>query len=363
MALRIDLGSIGAVLHPGEHPFVDHAIELERLGYSTIWLTGGPLSELSQIADVVGATRTARIATGIIAVDRFRSEDVARLYMDLEREHPGRFVVGLGGAHGPNPLATLNAYLDRLDAVPRNRRVMAALGPRMLELARERAGGAFPVLVTPQYVGRAKAIVGAETTLAVEQLVVLEADANHARRLARGPFDVLGGLPAYQASFKRMGFNADDIASTRSSHGAMRTRSPDGSANSKLPAPIMWPSAWCRHHRNQHPRSGAGQRTRSSVDSRAPARTIGGFSRTLAGGDNRSQAVSTPLWNLVRSRGNNQRYWSGSAGKCHYGCLVSNTCSADRHMRRRRGSRMWPRRNGPSPGCALPWIPMPCPCR
>lgn len=103
MALRIDLGSIGAVLHPGEHPFVDHAVELERLGYSTIWLTGGPLSGLSQIADVVGATPTARVATGIIAVDRFSSEDVARLYIELEREHPDRFVRVSGVPTAPSP--------------------------------------------------------------------------------------------------------------------------------------------------------------------------------------------------------------------------------------------------------------------
>jgi alkanesulfonate monooxygenase SsuD/methylene tetrahydromethanopterin reductase-like flavin-dependent oxidoreductase (luciferase family) len=125
---RVDLGSVGAVLSPAEDGFVDTAVELERLGFTTIWLTGGPLSELSQVTAVVRATGTARIATGIIPVDRFPSEDVAALYVELEREQPGRFVVGLGGAHGPNPLATLNPYLDRLDRVPRDCRVIAALG-------------------------------------------------------------------------------------------------------------------------------------------------------------------------------------------------------------------------------------------
>src|SRR5262245_28435006 len=109
------LGATGAVLSPAEDGSVDTAAELERLGYSTIWLTGGPLSSLSQIADVVRATMTARVATGILPVDRFGSDDVAALYAELERAHPGRFVVGLGGAHGPDPLTTLNAYLDRLD--------------------------------------------------------------------------------------------------------------------------------------------------------------------------------------------------------------------------------------------------------
>jgi hypothetical protein len=68
---RVDLGSVGAVLSPAEDGFVDTAVELERLGFTTIWLTGGPLSELSQVTAVVRATGTARIATGIIAVDRF----------------------------------------------------------------------------------------------------------------------------------------------------------------------------------------------------------------------------------------------------------------------------------------------------
>ncbi len=128
----------------------DAAVELERLGYPAIWLRGGELDALGQIADVVRATRHVRVSTGIISVDRFDHDSVAGLYTDLEGTHPGRFVVGLGGAHGPNPLQTLNLYLDALDAsVPRTSRVMAALGSRMLALARDRAAGAFPVLVTP----------------------------------------------------------------------------------------------------------------------------------------------------------------------------------------------------------------------
>lgn len=208
----IDLGPMGAVLSPAEDRYVDIAVELERVGYSTIWLTGGPLSKLSEIADVVRATGTARIATGIIPVDRFPSEDVAALYAELEREQPGRFVVGLGGAYGPKPMGTLNAYLDRLDGVPQDRRVMAALGPRMLELARDRSAGALSVLVTPHYTEGAKSTVGADTTLAVEQLVVLDDDPARAREMARVPLGFLSQMPAYQASFKRMGFDADDIA-------------------------------------------------------------------------------------------------------------------------------------------------------
>jgi probable F420-dependent oxidoreductase len=207
----IDLGAIGAVVSPAEEGFVETAAELERLGFSTIWLTGGPMAELGQIAAVVRATESARIASAIISVDRFPAEDVAALYTELEHEQPGRFVVGLGGAHGEDPVGTLNAYLDQLDAVPQTARVMAALGPRMLRLARDRAAGALPVLITPEYTARARETLGDDTTLAVEQLVVLESTPDRARAIAHGPLDFLGQVPAYQASFRRMGFAEGDI--------------------------------------------------------------------------------------------------------------------------------------------------------
>ena len=108
-------------------------------------------------------------------------------------------------------MLTLNTYLDRLDQVPATARVMAALGPRMLDLARERAAGAFPVLITPDYAARARARLGADTTLAVEQLVVVETDPERARAIARGPLGFLGQVPAYQASFRRMGFTDPEI--------------------------------------------------------------------------------------------------------------------------------------------------------
>lgn len=216
---KIELGSVGAVVNPGPgRDFVDLAVELEGLGYSTIWLTGGPLEGLDQIAEVVRATERAKVASGIIPVDRFPADDVAALYAELEAAEPGRFVVGLGGAHGANPMSTLTSYLDRLDSlppaetVPASRRLMAALGPRMVDLARERAAGAFPVLITPVYAARVRSRLGDDATLAVEQLVVVEPDAERARLIARGPLGFLGRVPAYQASFRRQGFADGEIA-------------------------------------------------------------------------------------------------------------------------------------------------------
>lgn len=208
---KIELGPVGAVLSPASEGLAVAAAELEELGFSTIWLTGGPLEGLGRIADVVRATSRVRVGTGIISVDRFPAADVAALYADLESSHPGRFVVGLGGAHGPRPLRTLATYLDALDSVPVPARVLAALGPRMLEFARHNAAGALPVLVTPGYTAEARGLLGDDTTLAVEQLVVLDDDPARARDIASGPLRFLGTLPAYQANFRRMGFSDEEI--------------------------------------------------------------------------------------------------------------------------------------------------------
>jgi probable F420-dependent oxidoreductase len=189
---------------------------LEDLGYSTIWIAGVLLTELDRVADIARVTRDALVGTGIIAVDHFPAEAVTSAYAEMEAAHPGRFVVGLGGAHGPTPLRTLGTYLDRLDdaapPVPRSACVLAALGPRMLDLARDRTAGALPVLVTPEYTAQARARLGADALLVIQQLVILDADAARARAAARGPIgylrDVEGG---YRRHFRRMGFTEEDI--------------------------------------------------------------------------------------------------------------------------------------------------------
>lgn len=208
---RLDLGPVGAVLAPSDPELLQTARAVEALGYRTIWLTGGPLQSLETITDVMRATHVARIGTAIIAVDRFAARDVADLYRDLDTDHPGRFVVGLGGAHGPRPLATLTAYLDELAAVPAQRRLLAALGPKMLGLARERTAGAFPVLATPSYIATARAALGPDSTLAVMELAALDPDHDVALEVARRPLQFLGSVPAYQAHFRRMGFAEEDI--------------------------------------------------------------------------------------------------------------------------------------------------------
>ncbi|HEY6497645.1 MAG TPA: TIGR03620 family F420-dependent LLM class oxidoreductase [Trebonia sp.] len=195
------------------HP--DEAAALERLGYSAIWLRGGQIDNLSRIAEVVRATRAVPVVPGIIPVDVYAPGDVTRLYADLQARAPGRFIAGLGGPQVPRPLRPLHDYLDQLDQgdppVPASRRILAALGPRKLEIARERAAGAILLLVTPEYTRTARRILGTQATLVISQMVVPQTDADRAREAARGPLRFLSGVAGYRASFIRMGFTGSDI--------------------------------------------------------------------------------------------------------------------------------------------------------
>lgn len=190
------------------------ATELEDLGYSTLWMAGAQDNNLPQIGNVIRATSRIDVASGILSVDRVPAAEVTAAYTALEQTHPGRFVVGLGGAHGAKPLATLNAYLDEVEpVVPRSELILSALGPRMLELARDRASGAYPYLVTPDYVASAREILGGERQLAVLLDVIPEADPTRAREIAReGGMRFLVGFPGYAANLRRMGFGDEDLS-------------------------------------------------------------------------------------------------------------------------------------------------------
>ena len=113
-------------------------------------------------------------------------------------------------------MRVLNDYLDRLDhavsPLPAGRLILAALGPRKLELTRDRAAGAIPLLVTPGYTKQARGILGEESTLIISQMIVLDTDATQARETARTPLRFLSGVSGYRANFARMGFTDSDIA-------------------------------------------------------------------------------------------------------------------------------------------------------
>jgi probable F420-dependent oxidoreductase len=250
------LGPIGVALEVSEDDtYLDAAIEIEKLGYSAIWTAGGQLATLDPLAKIVRATMAIPVAPAIISVGVHTPEAVTGLYADLEATHPGRLVVGLGGPQTPRPLRALNQFLDRLDAgeppVPRHRRILAALGPRKLALARDRSAGAVPLLVTPAYTAYARELLGPDATLVIDQMVVLDTDAGQARETARGPLRFLLGVDGYRMNAGRMGFADDEIS---------------GLADRLVDALVAWGDADAVAARvNQHLRAGADQVILSAV--------------------------------------------------------------------------------------------------
>ncbi|MEV7321898.1 LLM class F420-dependent oxidoreductase [Streptomyces sp. NPDC093970] len=195
------------------------AAELEELGFGAIWLGGN--SSVRHAARLAGATERVVLATGILNIWYEAAAAVAGQWSELDRAHPGRFLLGLGASHAQlaqnyrRPYSTMVEYLDALDAagtpVPVERRVLAALGPRMLRLARDRAAGAHPYLVTPEYVEQARAVLGEGPLLAPEVTVVLESRPDRAREVARGFLDYYLKLPNYAANLERLGFTGEDL--------------------------------------------------------------------------------------------------------------------------------------------------------
>ncbi|PSK89662.1 putative F420-dependent oxidoreductase [Murinocardiopsis flavida] len=214
---RLELGPIGASIEVnGRDGYAADAVALEKLGFSTIWLPGGQLATMDPITEILRATTRIGVGSAILAAEAFDAATVAAGFAAIEAAHPGRFIAGLGGGHGPRPLAAMGAYLDELDAatppVPASARVLAALGPRKLELARDRSAGAVPMLVTPEYTAQARAVLGSGPVLSIQQFVAVDQDAERVRAAARVPLGFLAGVGGYAANFRRMGFAESDVA-------------------------------------------------------------------------------------------------------------------------------------------------------
>lgn len=193
-----------------------HAVAVEQMGYSAIWVAGGELATLDPLLRILRATTRVAVVPGIIPLDVHGPEAIAELYAEAERVAPGRLVVGLGGPQRTpvGALAALGKALDELDAdpaVPRERRLLAALGPRKLDMARDRFGGAVTLLVNPDYTAWARERLGGGRTLVVDQLVVLDEDPQAARAAAREPLSFLANVGGYASAFVRMGFSDTDI--------------------------------------------------------------------------------------------------------------------------------------------------------
>jgi probable F420-dependent oxidoreductase len=219
--MPLSIGPIG-VWARGPQLTPELAAGLESLGYGCIWIGGSPPGDLQLAEELLGATTRITVATGIVNIWKDAAPTVAASYHRIAAAHPGRFLLGVGvghpeqtGAQFQRPYEALVRYLDELDAggVPVRDRALAALGPKVLRLAAQRSAGAHPYLTTPEHTRQAREILGAGVLLAPEQKVVLEADPQRARDIARNavarPYLELTN---YTNNLRRLGFTDDNLA-------------------------------------------------------------------------------------------------------------------------------------------------------
>jgi probable F420-dependent oxidoreductase len=202
--------------------------ELEGLGYSALWIPDVGGDVFTPLGNLLGATKEATVATGILNIWMHTPKETAAQHAALTAAHGHRFLCGIGVSHRPlidhvnepgtyeKPVDKVSAFLDGLDGadppLAPGDRCIAALGPRMLELARTRTAGTHPYLVTPEHTQRAREAVGPDALVASEQAVVLETDATTARATARTHLATSLGLPNYTNNWKRIGFTDEDLA-------------------------------------------------------------------------------------------------------------------------------------------------------
>ena len=194
--------------------------EVESLGYGAIWAGGSPPAELDWNEPILGATENLQLATGIVNVWTAEAGPTSESFHRIEAAYPGRFLLGIGVGHPEahteykKPYDALTEYLDKLDeyGVPKDRRVVAALGPQVLKLSARRSAGAHPYLTTPEHTAQARELIGPEAFLAPEHKVVLTTDAAQARAVGRKALEIYLNLANYLNNWKRLGFTDADVA-------------------------------------------------------------------------------------------------------------------------------------------------------
>ncbi len=204
----------------GEENAGEAAKLVEDLGFGTLWLGGSP--QLPALRPLLEATERIVVATGILNVWASEPERVTRDFAELEEDFPGRVLLGIGIGHPEatsqyrKPLAAMRSFLDGLDAaaapVPRTRRCLAALGPKMLELSAERSWGAHTYFVPVEHTRAARASLGETAMLAPELACVLDDDLESARAKARSYAALYLGLRNYTSNLINHGFAEHDIA-------------------------------------------------------------------------------------------------------------------------------------------------------
>ena len=239
----MELGGVGVwwsgSWNLGDDASVDVAAELEGLGYSALWSSGGFKPGLStRFERLLAATSHLAVLSGIVSIWATPADEAGRAVTDLDARFPGRFHLGIGASHAPivehyaRPYSHMVEYLDVLDtagpAVASDRRVLAALGPRMLRLAADRAAGAHPYFVPVEHTARAREVMGAGALLAPELTVVLDRDPVSARGLARTFTAGYLGLANYANNLRSLGFTDGELA--------------DGGSDRLVDAVVAWGS-------------------------------------------------------------------------------------------------------------------------
>jgi probable F420-dependent oxidoreductase len=202
------------------------AQRVEEWGYSALWLPDAVARDpLVHSAFLLEHTEKLILATGITSIYGRDARAARNSQMTLNEQSGGRFLLGLGVSHRPfvegmrghnygPPIATMKQYLEDMDKVDfmgqkppeAPKRVIAALGPKMLELSKTHCDGAHPYLVTPKHTRQARGIIGPDRWLCVEQKVLLETDADKAREIARKALGIYLSLPNYRNNLIRLGF-------------------------------------------------------------------------------------------------------------------------------------------------------------
>jgi probable F420-dependent oxidoreductase len=208
------------------------AKRIEALGYGALWIPEAVGREVfSAAAWILANTSSLIVASGIANIYARDAVCTAAAQKGLNEQSGGRFLLGLGVSHIPlvkdlrqheygKPVATMRAYLQAMAVAPYKsvppasppKTVLAALGPKMLELSAELADGAHPYNVTPEHTRQARAILGAGKLLCVEQGAILETNPAQARAFARQFLSIYLGLPNYVNNWRRLGFTETDFA-------------------------------------------------------------------------------------------------------------------------------------------------------
>jgi probable F420-dependent oxidoreductase len=225
----VDLGTFGIYTFDFEHQPAAQMREsigaLEEQGWRAFWFPEvGGREALTHAAFLLSCTERMHIINGIAQISAREPRSAYGASLLLADAYPGRHVLGLGVGRsrpGIKPLAAMTEYLDELDALkPSNpaqqapmRRILAAYGPRMLELARDRSAGAHTYHVNAAHTALARAILGPDAFLGVEHAVLFETDPGRARATARNHLSVYldPGSTYNLAKFRRLGYSEEDI--------------------------------------------------------------------------------------------------------------------------------------------------------